>query len=220
MDSPIRIVLLDDHSLFRESVARLLATEPGFIVVGHFSAIDETLTALAREKVDIVLLDYNLGTEVGTNFLACMAVLKSTPRILMVTAGMTEKAMRDARAMGVLDVVLKDSGPRQLIDAIRRAVTAEVSTDFESLVRAMSSHTNEKSVLPARERPLTFRQSTALRGILDGLTNKEIAQTMKISESSVKAIVQELFNKAGVRTRSQLVRVTIEKHAGDWIRGE
>ena len=62
-----------------------------------------------------------------------------------------------------------------------------------------------------------MRQFKALRGILDGLANKEIAEKMNISVSSVKAIVQELFCKAGVRTRSQLVRVTFEKHSGDWI---
>jgi DNA-binding NarL/FixJ family response regulator len=69
-----------------------------------------------------------------------------------------------------------------------------------------------------RSRPLTLRQSEVLRGILDGLTNKEIGQKMKSSESSVKAVIQELFQKAGVRTRSQLVRIAIEKHSADWLK--
>jgi len=56
-----------------------------------------------------------------------------------------------------------------------------------------------------------------LSGILDGLTNKEIAWNLKVSESSIKAVVQELFHKAGVRTRSQLVRIAIEKHGADWL---
>lgn len=73
----IRIALLDDHQLFREGLVRLLATEPGFLVVGHFSTIDEALGAIARERVDIVLLDYDLGTEMATDFLACLSVFKS-----------------------------------------------------------------------------------------------------------------------------------------------
>jgi two-component system nitrate/nitrite response regulator NarL len=69
-----------------------------------------------------------------------------------------------------------------------------------------------------QDRPLTQRQSNALHGILDGLSNREIALKLHMSESSVKAVVQELFDKAGVRTRSQLVRVAIEKHTRDWIK--
>jgi DNA-binding NarL/FixJ family response regulator len=57
-----------------------------------------------------------------------------------------------------------------------------------------------------------------LRGILDGFTNKEIAWKLKTSESSVKGVIQELFHKAGVRTRSQLVRIAIEKHSSDWLK--
>jgi DNA-binding NarL/FixJ family response regulator len=217
MKEAIRIALLDDHQLFREGLVRLLATEPGFVVVGHFSTIDVTLAAMARETVDIILLDYDLGTEVATNFLACVSVLKPTPRILMVTAGMTEEAKREALAAGVVDVALKHSGPRTLIDTIRRAAQAKETPDLESLVRALSLRAKEERGVVVHERLLTTRQWKALRGILDGLANKEIAERMNISVSSVKAIVQELFSKAGVRTRSQLVRVTFEKHSADWI---
>jgi DNA-binding NarL/FixJ family response regulator len=59
-----------------------------------------------------------------------------------------------------------------------------------------------------------------MRGILDGLSNKEIAVAINASESSVKAVIQELFRKAGVRTRSQLVRIAIEKHSSDWLQPE
>jgi two-component system nitrate/nitrite response regulator NarL len=220
MKEAIRIALIDDHQLFREGLVRLLVTEPGFIVVGHFSTIDEALAAIAHETIDIILLDYDLGTEVATNFLACVSVLKPTPRILMVTAGMTEEAKRDAFAVGVMGVVLKHSGPRYLIDAIRSAAQAKATPDHESLVQAQSLRAKEEHGVAVRERPLTTRQFKALRGILDGLANKEIAEKMNISVSSVKAIVQELFSKAGVRTRSQLVCVTFEKHSRDWIRRE
>jgi DNA-binding NarL/FixJ family response regulator len=71
-----------------------------------------------------------------------------------------------------------------------------------------------------RAQPLTARQSEVLRGILDGLANKEIAWKLKTSETSIKAVIQELFQKAGVRTRSQLVRIAIEKHSADWLKAE
>jgi DNA-binding NarL/FixJ family response regulator len=67
---------------------------------------------------------------------------------------------------------------------------------------------------------LSERQRQVLRSILDGLTNKEIAARLQVSETSIKATIQDLFNKARVRTRSQLVRIAIEKHSADWLRSE
>jgi len=78
--------------------------------------------------------------------------------------------------------------------------------------------TEETTAGPRPSSPhLTPRQREVLRGILDGLTNKEIAVKTQSSESAVKAVIQELFHKAGVRTRSQLVRAAFEKHARDWL---
>lgn len=67
---------------------------------------------------------------------------------------------------------------------------------------------------------LTERPREVLRSILDGLINKEIAWNLRVSESAIKAIVQELLQKSGVRTRSRLVRIAIEKHSRDWLRDE
>ncbi len=173
---------------------------------------------LSRISVDILLLDYDLGNEVGTNIFSSLAVVKSAPRVLFVTAGMTEKTARDARASGAVGVVLKHSGPKLLVEAIRRAVKEDARIDADSWIQVLSPEVDERRIVPFQERPLTRRQSKALHGILDGLSNRQIAEKMKVSESSVKAIVQELFDKAGVRTRSQLVRVTIEKHSSDWLR--
>jgi DNA-binding NarL/FixJ family response regulator len=232
MSVPIRIVLLDDHGLFREGLARLLNSEPGLSVVGHCASIDEAIVNIARQAVDLLLVDYDLGQEVGTNIIANLAVLKPAPRILIVTAGMTQKAVRDALDAGVLEVVLKHSGPQRLIDAIRSAMEQDINAPKRQLVDDLLPSFSDGRVnsfanpipnsIPnsIQDRPLTRRQSNALHAILDGLSNREIAARLNMSESSVKAIVQELFDKAGVRTRSQLVRVAIEKHMRDWIKSE
>ena len=65
---------------------------------------------------------------------------------------------------------------------------------------------------------LNARERAVLKSVFEGLTNKEIAGRMQISESSVKAVLQQLFDKTGVRTRSQLVRIALEKHAQDWLK--
>src|SRR5581483_11502234 len=84
----IRLLLLDDHVLFRESLSRLLASEPDFVMVGHCGTTAEALDLIQRERVDIVLLDYDLGADHGEQFLARARETGFAGKILMVTAGM------------------------------------------------------------------------------------------------------------------------------------
>jgi DNA-binding NarL/FixJ family response regulator len=84
-------------------------------------------------------------------------------------------------------------------------------------VRSLVAGAHVKSEEQQPAQPLTARERGVLKAVFEGLTNKEIAGNMQISESSVKAVLQQLFDKTGVRTRSQLVRIAIEQHAGDWL---
>ncbi|MCL6462991.1 MAG: response regulator transcription factor [Acidobacterium ailaaui] len=216
MKPAISILLVDDHALFRESLVRLLKSEAGFEVVGHCATIGESLRYLDNEKVDVVLLDYDLGEEAGTDLLKDLASRRETARVLMVTAGMTPGTTRSALEAGVAGILWKHSAPEQLIEAIRRVAKGEVWLDRDTMQVLLA--TEETTAGPRPSSPhLTPRQREVLRGILDGLTNKEIAVKTQSSESAVKAVIQELFHKAGVRTRSQLVRAAFEKHARDWL---
>jgi DNA-binding NarL/FixJ family response regulator len=120
---------------------------------------------------------------------------------------------------GISGVFPKHGSLDQLLTAILRVVNGEMWLDTGT-VRALLSGRNSQQESIERTGPLTTRQSDVMRGILDGLTNKEIALKLKVSESSIKAVIQELFHKAGVRTRSQLVRIAIEKHSSDWLKPE
>lgn len=90
----------------------------------------------------------------------------------------------------------------------------------EGIMRSLIADSTEKLGLNRSVRSLSERQHLVLRSILDGFANKEIAAKLQVSETSIKATIQELFNKAGVRTRSQLVRIAIEKYSTDWLRTE
>ncbi|QNI38004.1 response regulator [Edaphobacter albus] len=214
MSELLRILLIDDHTLFRESLVRLLEAEPGFQVVAHCATATEAAELIKGTVVDIVLLDYDLGEEVGTTLLEKIRMHKDKPKILMVTAGMRDSLIRNALSAGVSGIIFKHSGPGQLIEGIHKIARGEMWLDtgaIRSLIAVdevpASSHTPS----------LTARQYQVLRGILDGLTNKEIASILGVSETSVKAVIQELFHKAGARTRSQLVRIAIEEHSTTWL---
>jgi two-component system, NarL family, nitrate/nitrite response regulator NarL len=214
-----RILLVDDHSLFRESLVRLLESESDFSVVDHCAAVGRAVEVILRDSVDVVLLDYDLGEERGIDLLRALDVCQKSAKVLIVTAGMNDRITMDVLNAGVAGVLYKHSDPSQLVDAIRKIARGEMWLDKDAVRSLLSGAQSVAAEVPAA-RPLTVRQQEVLSGILDGLTNKEIAWNLKVSESSIKAVIQELFHKAGVRTRSQLVRVAIEKHAGDWLGGD
>jgi two-component system nitrate/nitrite response regulator NarL len=217
MTTSIRILLVDDHAIFRESLQRLLAGEPGLLVVGDCATISEAKRIISEKAVDVVLLDYDLGEEAGTDLLQFLHEAQSDVRVLLLTAGMLANATLKALDTGAAGIFLKHSGTRQLLEAIRRIAKGEPWWDT-SVVRLALSSAMARSDSPVRSRELTDRQRLVLHCILDGLSNKEIAARLECSETSVKASIQELFSKAGVRTRSQLVRIAIERFSPDWLR--
>ncbi len=214
--SEIRILLVDDHSLFRESLGRLVDAQDEIHVVGQCATVAEALDVLSKTRADIVLLDYDLGEESGFRLLTELRRHGNEVKVLMVTAGLSDEATLLVMEAGGSGIFLKQSSPDQLLTAIRQVARGEIWLENAGLQAALALKRDSKEPLE-RTRPLTARQSEVLRGILNGLANKEIAWKLKVSETSVKAAVQELFQKAGVRTRSQLVRIAIEQHSTDWL---
>jgi DNA-binding NarL/FixJ family response regulator len=201
--TPIRLLLLDDHLLFREGLSRLLVTEPGFDLVAQCGTPAEALEVLGRSAIDIVLLDYDLEDDTGTRFISAAAASGYQGKILMVTAGMNELQCALAWKLGISGIALKHSSPASLLEAIRVVLDGGI----------WNHQKGEASSLSGLKRTpgLTPRERQVLRGILEGLTNKEIARQIGVSLSSVKGSLQQLFDKTGVRTRSQLVRIAIER---------
>jgi len=219
MAQEIRILLVDDHSLFRDSLSRLLQTEPGFRIVGSCASVSETLVIAASERPDIILLDYDLGEEQGTAALDEIRKSGYQGRILMVTAGMSDTVTVRVLESGSEGIFLKHSSPAQLVEAIRKLVAGEPWLDPRAM-RSLIAGATGKSDEQRASQALTQRERFVLQGIFEGLTNKEIAGQLQISEGSVKAVLQQLFDKTGVRTRAQLVRIALERRAQDWLTGD
>jgi DNA-binding NarL/FixJ family response regulator len=214
MDHKISILLVDDHSLFRESLSRLLASEPDFRVSATCASIEDALAILEHENVDLVLLDYDLGEKQGLGFIEQARRSGFAGRILMVTAGMTEEVTIRALERGCSGIFLKHSPPGQLIEAIHQVMAGGIWLDSEA-IRSLISRANGKLAEQRNTVSLTTRERAVLKALFEGLTNKEIASQLNVSENVVKWAMQQLFEKTGARTRSQLVRVALEKQR-DW----
>ncbi len=221
MKRQIRILLVDDHSLFRESLSRLLESEPDFHIAATCATIADSLEVLAREPIDVVLLDYDLGNEQGTVLLEEAKRRAFRARILMVTAGLSDLGTLRAFENGSAGVFLKHSPPAQLVEAIHKVASGEMWLDsraVQSLVTGAAARADVRSDAQNPGDILTSRERAVLKAVFEGLTNKEIGGRLDLSESSVKTVLQQLFDKTGVRTRSQLVRIALEQHADDWLK--
>jgi two-component system, NarL family, nitrate/nitrite response regulator NarL len=202
----IRVLLVDDHALFRESVSAALA-HPG-LVIEHCGRIVDALEILSQRPFDVVLLDHDLGSERASHFLPAARQAGFEGRVLVVTAWISETEARRLLRQGVSGIFLKEAPLDQLREAIRTTAAGGSYLD-----RSFGRIAEPTESSPPPHPPLfNDRQRRVLRFVLEGLSNKEIAWRLQISESYVKAILQSLFQKTGVRTRGQLVRVTFEQY--------
>ena len=211
---PTRLLLVDDHTLFRESLRRLLESEPGVKISGDFATAEDALAAL-REGLtfDAALIDYELqgaANDNGLDLVRRIRLLRPDAHVLMVTAGMGTADL--VRAITELNagIFLKTEPTVELMLAIQRTAQGERWISSRASLALLSSH--ELSAVPEGrgQEQLSARESRVLRGVLEGQSNKEIGAQLEMTESSVKAVLQKLFERAGVRSRSQLVRYAIE----------
>ena len=208
MPDAARILLIDDHALFREAIARLLAAQPDIEVIGEGATVDDGLGIVKTTPVDIVLLDINLGFEQGGAFLNLARAQGFAGKVLVVTAGVSKLEASRLLQRGAAGIFLKHERPQLLIDKIRQIMNGEAPDgEAPGVVLAELKSVDQESPLP-----LTPRERQVLCGVFSGRTNKEIAYKLGVSEPLVKAFVQQLFRKTGVRSRAQLVRAAVEKY--------
>jgi two-component system nitrate/nitrite response regulator NarL len=157
-----------------------------------------------------VLLDFDLGEREGTQFLRLAKRQGFGGKVLIVTAGVVDSEAAELIRNGVSGIFMKHNSAALLAQGIRDVMAGKVLFGQELLQRALTT-----GAAPHREsqnEALTQRERQVLSYIFEGLANKEIAGQIGVSESSIKATLQQLFTKTGVRTRSQLVRVALEHY--------
>ena len=203
-----RILLVDDHALFRAGAARLLDAEPGFEIAGCCGSIEEALTLLRSTPVDLVLLDVDLGKERGFQFFQPARAGGFTGKILIVAGVVGPFEARRLMQNDVAGIFLKQNPPGLLLEAIQAIMSGEPFID-----PVLRESMNEIPRAGTAREELTARDLAVWAGVVEGLSNKEIASRVHISEALVKVTLQQLFDKYGVRSRSQLVRIALEQQA-------
>ncbi len=206
----MKALLVDDHALFRESVAQQLCEKAGLEVV-HCATIREALQIIVQTAIDVVLLDHDLGNERASQFLPAARQAGFTGPVLIVTAWISHTEARRLVRQGIAGIFVKQGSLEQLIEAIG-AVAGGGTWLEKRYAKPAEEDPQEKSSDAAGRPKFSEVQRKVLRFVVEGLSNKEIAWRLQISESYVKAILQRFFQQTGVRTRGQLIRVALEQY--------
>ena len=204
----VRLLLVEDQALVRESLARTLADDPAFCVVAQCASVAEALEEVASQSVDVVLLDLQLGAVQGGAFLNTCVGAGFRGHVLVVTGGVGEREAAWLLRRGCSGIFLKQNPLDELVAKIHSLAGTPSPLADESLREPEAVTAGDGRVRPR----LTVREREVLRCVCEGLASKEIAAKLDISEASVKSFLQQLFHKTGVRTRAQLVRAAIEEY--------
>ena len=205
-----RVLLADDHTLFREGMASLLASYGALEVVGE-TTNDEGAVALAREtKPDVVIMQVQMPMEKAKRALDRMRAISPTPKVVIVTMFEDPRMMRELLMLGASAYVVKSSSSRQLIGAVRAAVFDPKS---EHVVVGMprsalaESEQGSAGVLSARQLEILLLASR-------GLSNRQISVRLHIAEGTVKRHLADVYAKMGVNSRGEAARKALQE---EWI---
>jgi two-component system nitrate/nitrite response regulator NarL len=204
----IRIVVIDDHTLFRRGITALLSRIPGFEVVGEAADGFDGIKAVAAHRPDVVLLDLHMPGISGID--AMQAILKGAPgmHIVMLTVSEETDDLMLALRAGALGYLLKNIESDFLVDSVRRAADGEAVMSPEMTVRLMREvRTGGTAAVPPALSP---REREILAYLARGASNKEIARDLDVAESTVKIHVQHILRKLDLTSRVQAAVWAVE----------
>jgi DNA-binding NarL/FixJ family response regulator len=217
---PSRVLIADDHALFRAGIRVILSSRPDIEVVGEAGDGEEAIALCRKTHPDLVMMDLTMPKLDGIE--ATRTIKAEFPRtsVLILTAFADEDLLMEAVRAGAAGYVVKDSvGPIELLDAVRGILNGESHVDQQlvmSLVRRLADETSPH-IKPAAEIPtnlpagtLTEREIEVLRLLPHGKTNREIAAEMHLSLSTVKKRLERIISKLGVSDRTQAAVKAIE----------
>lgn len=200
----IRVLVADDHVIFREGLRKLLDAEDDISVVGEASSGAECLALAAKLKPDILVLDLKMPDRDGLSVLGDLGGKDAPVKAIVLTASEDERDYVEAVRRGARGIVLKQGASELLLQGIRQVHRGEMWIDQRVAADVMKAMTQPAAVTPSGKQLLTDREQDIVRHVLQGFRNKEIADKLSISEQTVKNHLHNIFDKLGVSDRLEL----------------
>jgi DNA-binding NarL/FixJ family response regulator len=203
----VRLVIVDDHAIFREGLRALLDMEEDFVVVGEASRGDEAVVMVADDQPDVVLLDLHLPDGSGSQF--CRQLLKVSPnsKVLILSAYNDDQEISAALISGARGYVLKTVGGERLADNIRSIQRGEVllaPAVADKVVQQLSRLHEEDGRQEEALEVLTPREREVFALASRGLKNAEIADELFLSEKTIKTHLRNIYNKLNLASKAEL----------------
>ncbi|HEY2981353.1 MAG TPA: response regulator transcription factor [Anaerolineales bacterium] len=206
----IHVMMVDDHIVVRAGLRMLIECNPRMKVVGEAGKGSDALALAARERPDVILLDLVLGEETGADLIPGLLEASEESRILILTALHDEDEHRRAVRMGAMGVLIKEASMEVMIKAIEKVYEGEFWLDrflTASLLMEMRrpGKPKKEELLENKTERLTPREREVISLVGEGMKNKQIAQRLLISESTVRHHLTSIFEKLGVCDRLELL---------------
>jgi two-component system, NarL family, response regulator LiaR len=202
MSDPIRVLIADDHAIVRKGIRALLATEADIEVVGEAADGQETILQAMLLLPDVILMDLVMPQTDGIEATRQIKARLPDARILVLTSFAADDKLFPAIKAGALGYLLKDSGPEELVLAIHQVYRGESSLNPSIARKVLGELAQPAEHLDAFE-PLTEREVEVLRMVAQGLSNRDIAASLIISEPTVRTHVSKILSKLHLASRVQ-----------------
>lgn len=212
---PIRVVLADDHLIVREGLRLILSSDPELQVVGQAADGPETLEAVRKFNPDLLLLDVDMPRMTGLEVLKTLSENDSPLKCLLLTASIENSQIIEALQLGARGVIRKETPARVLLQCIHSVNEGKYwlgQSAFSDLVKGLE--TIGPSTTENTKFGLTARELKVIGAVLEGDTNKAVAERLSISEQTVKNHLTNIFNKLGVSSRLELVLFAAKHRLG------
>jgi DNA-binding NarL/FixJ family response regulator len=207
---PIRVLLVDDQQLLTDSLARLLAAEPDIEVVGVAATVAEA-RAQARERMDVVLMDYRLPDGTGAEATRAIKARWPTARVVMLTAIADDETVLESIQAGADGYLTKDRAVEDVVTAVRDAKAGETLLPRSVIIGIAQRVAMARERPPERPsiEPLTARELEVLRSLADGLSTPDICDRLFISRNTLRTHVQNIMTKLHVHSKLEAVTVAL-----------
>lgn len=208
----IRVVLIDDHTLFRKGLAELLEQYGGIKVVGATGNVDEVYQLLRDRKPDVVVMDLNMPVLDGISLFRRLSDQGCNVPTLLLTVSNAEEDLASAVRAGVRGYLLKDMEPDDLVDAIQRAVRGETVVAPAMAMKMVNflQLGQQPGTREAMLNLLTQREREILGYLAQGQSNKAIARALDISHETVKLHVRHILSKLNLSSRVAAALFAVE----------